>query len=135
LQQLGVSDQLRETAHSQGSHDLTAFLRDEFEIVDHHLGQADEILAAQHIVLRGDARGAIIQMTDPQVLAAQGNHRRSTETEALGADQGRLDHIETRLQAAIGLQTDAMAQLIGAQGLMGLRKTQFPRCAGILDGR
>ena len=79
-------------------HDLAAFLRHEPEVVDHHLRQADEILGAQHVVLRGDAGGAIVEMADAQVLAAQRHHGRGAETEALGADERRLDDVEPGLQ-------------------------------------
>jgi hypothetical protein len=107
--------------------------RDELEIVHDHLGQADEILGAQHVVLRGDAGGAIVEVADPQVLAAQRDHGRGAEAEALGADDRRLDHVEPGLQAAVGLQAHAMAQLVGAQRLMRLGEPQFPGRAGVLD--
>ena len=135
FQQFRASDQFGEVAHAQGRHDFAAFLRHELEVVDHHVGQPDEVLGAQHIVLRRHARRAIVQVADAQVLAAQGDHGRGAETEALGADEGRLDHIETRLQAAVGLQADPMPQLIGAQGLMRLGQAQFPGRTGVLDGR
>jgi hypothetical protein len=84
-------------------------------------------------VLRGHAGGAVVEVADAQVLAAQGHHRRRAETEALGADDGRLDHVESGLQAAVGLQAHPVAQLVGAQRLVRLRQTQLPGRAGVLD--
>ena len=62
------------------------------------------MLRAQHVVLRRDAGGAVVEMADAQVLAAQRDHRRGAEAEALRADDRGLDHVEAGLQAAVGLQ-------------------------------
>ena len=133
LQHLGVADQFGEGAHAHGGHDLAAFLCDELEVVHDHLGQADEELGAQHVVLGGNTRGAVVQMADAQVLAAQCHHRRGAEAETFGADERGLDDIEAGLQAAVRLQPHAMPQLIGAQGLMRLGQAELPRRAGVLD--
>ena len=86
LQQVGATDELGDAAHAEERHDLAALLRHEPEIVHDHFGQADEIVGAQHVVLRGDAGRAIVEVADAQVLAAESHHRRGAETEALGAD-------------------------------------------------
>ena len=98
-------------------------------------GRPMKYLRAQHVVLRGDAGRAIVEVTDAQVLAPQRDHRRGAEAEALRADERRLDHIETGLQAAVGLQSHSMPQFVGAQRLVGLGQTQFPGRAGVFDGR
>ncbi len=134
LQKLRVPDQLGQGSRTQRGHDFAAFLRHEFEIVDHHLGQSDEIFAAQKVVLRGDAGGAVVKMADAQILAAQGNHGRRAEAETLGADQRRLDHVQSGFQSAVGLQAHAMPQLVGTQRLMRFGEPQFPRRARVLDG-
>ncbi len=133
LQQLGAADELRDASDAELRHDLAAFLRHEAEIVDHHLRQADEVLAAQHVVLRRDAGRAVVEMADAQVLAAERDHRCGAEAEALGADDRRLDHIEAGLQAAIGLQAHPVAQVVDAQRLVRLRQPQLPRRARVLD--
>lgn len=72
-------------------------------------------------------------MADAQVLAAQHDHRRGAEAEAVGAEQRGLDHVQASLQAAIGLQDGALAQIVGHQRLVRLGHAQFPRHAGIAD--
>ncbi len=135
LQILGAADELRERVHPEGGEDLAHLEGDEAEVVDHHLRQAREVLRAQHVVLGGDAGGAVVQMADAQVLAPQRHHGRSAETEALRADDRRLHHIEPGLEPTVGLQAHAVAQIVAAQGLVGLRQSEFPRRAGVLDGR
>jgi hypothetical protein len=82
--------------------------------------------AAQHVVLGGHAGGAVVQVADAQVLAAHGDHRRGAEAEALGAEDGGLDHIQAGLQAAVGLQAHLVAQIVGAQHLVGFGQTELP---------
>src|SRR2546430_10467703 len=43
---------------------------------------------------------------------------------SLRADDRRLDHVEPGLQPAVGLQAHAVAQIVAAQGLMGLRESE-----------
>ena len=87
------------------------------------------------LVLGGDAGRAVVEVADAQVLAAQRDHRRGAEAEALGADDRRLDDVEAGLQAAVGLQPHAMPQLVDAQRLVRLGEAELPRRAGVLDRR
>ena len=91
---------------------------DKAEEVDDHFGQADEILAAQYLVLCCNARSTIVQVADPQVLATQCDHRASTETETLGAEHGCLDNVETGLESTVRLQADLVTHVLGAQNLV-----------------
>ena len=59
-------------------------------------------------------------MTDAQKLTTHGDHRTGAKTEALRPEQSRLDDVETGLQTAVGLNAYFVAQVIGAQNLMGL---------------
>ena len=133
LQQVGAADQFAQAAHAEARQPLAGFRGDEGEEVDHHRGGADEVVLAQLVVLRRHAGGAVVQVADAQVLAAQGDHRCGAEAEALGAEDGRLDHVQAGLQAAIGLHPDLAAQVVAAQGLVGFRQAQFPGRAGVLD--
>ncbi len=133
LQPVGGADELGEAAHTQARHDLPAFLGHEPEVVHDHLRQPDEIAGAQHVVLRGDAGRAIVQVADAQVLAAERHHGRGAEAEALRADDRRLDDVEPGLQAAVGLQPHAVPQIVGAQRLMGLGEAELPGRARVLD--
>ncbi|MNP14835.1 hypothetical protein D3C76_1071720 [compost metagenome] len=92
------------------------------------------MVLAQLVVLGGYAGGAVVQVADTQVLAAQGNHRCGAEAEALGAEDGGLDHVQAGFQATVGLYPHLAAQVVAAQGLVGFGKAEFPRRAGVLDG-
>ena len=133
LEELRAADELGDAAHADRGHDLAAFPRHEPEIIHHHLGQPDEILGPQDVVLGGDAGRAIVEVTDAQVLAAERDHRRRAEAEALGPDDGRLDHVEAGLQAAVGLQPHAMPKFVGTQCLVRFGEPELPRRAGVLD--
>jgi hypothetical protein len=65
--------------------------------------------------------------------AAHRHQRRSGESELLGAEQRRDGHVAAGLQLAVGLDTDAPAQVVHHQHLMGLGETELPRNAGMLD--
>src|SRR5690606_14314045 len=80
--------------YAQLGRPLPGFLGNEGEEIHHHLDGTDEMVLAQLIVLGGHASGAVVQMADAQVLAAQGNHWRGTETEAFGPKNSRLDHVK-----------------------------------------
>ena len=91
------------------------------------------MLHAQHIVLSGDTSGAVIEVTDPQVFAAHGDHRPGTETKTFRAEDGSLDDVLARFEPTVSLQPYLVAQIVRAQQLMGFRQTQFPGAASILD--
>ena len=133
FEQVDAADQVFELLHAEFCHQLPHLFGHEAEEIDHHLRQADEVLAAQHLVLRGHAGRAIVQVTDAQVLAAERDQRCRAETETLGAKQRGLDDIETGLEAAVGLQPHLVAQIVATQYLVRFRQTQFPGAAGILD--
>ncbi len=134
FQMPGAADEVLQAPHAERRENLADLARDEQEVVHDHLGQADEELRAQHAVLGRNSRGAVVQVADAQVLAAQGDHRCRPEAEAFGSDQRSLDDIEAGLQPAVGLQAHAMPQIVRAQRLMRLRQPQFPGGAGVLDG-
>ena len=133
FEQVGAADQLLDRAHAEAGHQFARFLGDELEVVHHHLGQADEVVLAQHVVLRRHTGGAVVQVADAQVLAAQRHHRRGAEAERFGAENRRLDHVQAGLQAAVGLHPHLVAQIVHAQRLVGFRQAEFPRRAGVLD--
>ncbi len=132
LQQIGAADQVGHAAHPQLRHPLAGLAGDELEVVHDHLGQPDEVVHAQHLVLRGDTRCTVVQVADAQVLAAQRDHRAGAEAEALGTQDRGLDHVQAGLQAAVGLQAHLVAQVVAAQGRVGLGQAQLPRGAGVL---
>src|SRR3989338_4488131 len=133
FQQIGTPDQLFQATYAQLGQPLAGFFGDIGEEVHHHFDGADEVILAQLVVLRGHAGGAVVQVTDAQVFAAQGDHRRSTKTEAFGTENGSLDHVEAGFQAAVGLYPYLAAQVVAAQGLVGFGQAEFPRRTGVLD--
>ena len=68
----------------------------------------------QLCVLSRHASGAIIEVTNAQILTAHGDHRRSTKAETLGAENRRLNHIEAGLHATVGLQTNFAPQPVAS---------------------
>ncbi|MNL27811.1 hypothetical protein D3C87_1494270 [compost metagenome] len=133
LQQVGTTDEVGQLGDAQFGHQLPGLFGDELEVVHHHLRQAGEVLAAQLLILGGDAGGAVVQVADAKVFAAERHHGAGAETEALGAEDGRLDDVQTGLETAIHLQPHLVAQAVGHQGLLGLGKAQLPGGAGVFD--
>ena len=134
FQQVGTTDELGNAFHAQQRQQLTDFLGHKGEVVDQQLRSTNEVLLAQIVTLGRYAGGAVVQVTDTQVLTAQHDHRHGAETERLGTQDGRLDHVQTGLQTTIGLQPDLVAQVVATQGLMGFRQAQLPGRARIADG-
>src|SRR5690606_39712652 len=101
FQQISAPDQILQAAYTEHGQPFARFLGNEGEEIHHHVRSADEMVLAQLIILRGYAGGAVVQVADAQVLAAQGDHRRGTEAEALGAQDRRLeDRKSTRLNSS-----------------------------------
>ncbi len=133
FQQVGAADDLVQRAHAQIRQPLAHLFGQQAEEVLHPFRQAGEIAGAQALVLGGHAGGAVVEVADAQVFAAQHDHRRGAEAETVGTEQRGLDHVQAGLQAAIGLQDGALAQVVGHQCLVRLGHAQFPRHAGIAD--
>ena len=134
FQQVGTPDQLFQGAHAQLGQPLTGFFSHVGEEVDHHVDSADVMVFTQRFVLRRNAGGAVVEVANTQVFAAQGDHWRGAEAEAFSAQDRRLDHVEAGFQATVGLHPHFATQVIAAQGLVGFSQAQFPRCARVLDG-
>ena len=133
LQQINTPYQLLQVADAQLGHPLPGLGRDEPEEVHRHFNRALEVFLPQVLVLGRDAGGTVVQMTDTQVLTTQGHHWCGAETEAFGAQNSALDHIQAGLDTAIGLQADLAPQVVGAQRLLGFTQAQFPGRAGVTD--
>ena len=133
LQKLGAADDIGQLTRAQGCENLPHFPSDELEVVDDELRQSREVFRAQHIVLGRNAGGAVVQMADAQILAAERHQRRRAEAEAFGADDGRLHDVQSGLEPPIRLQAHAVTQIIDAQRLVGFGKTQLPGSSRIFD--
>ena len=58
--------------------------------------------------------------------AAHGDQWSGGEAELLGTEQRGNHHVSARLQLAIGLHSDASAQIVQYQHLLRFRQTEFP---------
>ena len=72
-------------------------------------------------------------MTDAQVLAAQAQPSARSKAETLGAQHRRFDNVDAGFQAAVGLQTNLVAQVVATQYLVRLGQAKFPGTARVLD--
>ena len=133
LQQVNTADQLFQRTHTQLRQPFTGFLRDKAEEVHGHFHGALEMLFPQIVILCGHTGRTVIQVADPQVFATQRHHRSSTEAKALRAQNRGFHHVQTSLDAAVGLQANLASQIIGAQRLLGFRQAQLPGGASVAD--
>ncbi len=133
FQQIGAANQVGQLGDAELGHQLAGLFGDELEVVHHHLRQAGEVLATQLLILSGYAGGTVVQVANTQVFATECHHGAGAKTEALGAEDGRFDDVQTGLETAIHLQPYLVAQTVGDQRLLGLGQTQLPRGAGIFD--
>ena len=133
FQQVGATDEVGQLGDAQLGHQLAGLLGDELEVVHHHLRQAGEVLATQLLILGSDAGGAVVQVADTQVFAAERHHGAGAKTEALGAENGCLDDVQTRFEATVHLQPHLVTQAVGDQRLLGLGQPQLPGGAGVFD--
>ena len=134
FQAIDAADHLVDRAEAELGHDLPGVLGDHEQVIDDVLRLAGELLA-QHRVLRGDADRAGVEMALPHHDAAERDQRRGGEAEFLGAEHRGDHHVAARLEAAVGLQHHAAAQVVQHQRLVRFGDAQFPRQAGVLDAR
>ena len=132
LDQVDAADQLIERPYAECRHVLPDLLGHEAEEVDDHVRQAGEIFTAENVVLRRHTRRAVVEVTDPEVLAAERNHRPGAEAETFGAENRGFNNVEAGLQPTVGLQAHLMAHVIGAQNLVCLGQAELPRASSIL---
>ena len=132
FEQVAAADQVVELPEAQFGHQLAHFLGDELEEADDVLGLAAELLA-QPRVLGGDSDGARIEVADPHHDAAHHDQRGGREAELFGAQQAGDHDVAPRLQLAVGLDDDPVAQLVEDQRLLGLGQPQLPGDAGVLE--
>ena len=132
FQAVDAADHFVHLAEAEFGHDLPRFFGHQEQVVDHVFRLAGELLA-QHRILGGDADRAGVQVALAHHDAAQGDQRRRGKAHLLGPQQGRDDHVAAGLQAAVGLQHHAAAQVVQHQRLMRLGDAQFPGQAGVFD--
>ena len=72
-------------------------------------------------------------MADTHHHAARHDERRRGEAEFLRAEQGGHDDVPARLDLAVHLHDDAVAQAVADKGLLGLGEAELPRHTGVLQ--
>ncbi len=103
---------------------------DEEEEIDDVLGRAGELLA-QRRILRGNADRAGIQVALAHHDAAHGDKRGGGEAELLGSEQRGDGDVAAGGELAVGLHTDAAAQVVHDERLLGFGEAEFPGSAGV----
>ena len=133
-QQVVPADHLVEGARAQGREDLPHLLSDEREVGDDLLRRPLE-LGAQVLALGGDAGGTGVQVALPGHGAPERHEGCRAETVGLRAQQRGDDHVAASLEPAVGPHLDAVPEAVPHERGLGLREAEFPRRAGVLDGR
>ena len=133
VEKIRAADQLVHGADPELGHVLAHLFGDEAEEGLHELGLARE-LGAELGVLGGDAHGARVEMADAHHDAAQDHEGSGGEPVLLGAQEGGDDHVAARLHLAVGLDDDAVAELVHDEDLLRLGQTELPRDTTMLDG-
>ena len=131
-EQVDATDQVVDGADAKRRHDLPRLLGDEEEVVDDVLGRAVELLA-ELLVLGADADGAGVEVALAHHDAADGDQRRGGEAVLLRAEAGGNDNVAAGLEPAVGFETDAGAEVVGDEGLVGLGEAELPGQARVLD--
>src|SRR3990172_3725066 len=121
VQQVAAADHLLELAEAHLRHILAHLLGDEGEEADDVLRFALELLA-QLGVLGRYADRAGVQVADAHHDATHDDEGRGGEAELLGAEEGRDHDVPSRLQLAVRLDDDAVAQVVDDERLLGLRQ-------------
>ena len=84
-------------------------------------------------VLGRDADRTGVEVADPHHDAARDDEGCGGEPELLGPEQRRDDHVAARLQLAVDLDDDPVAQPVHEQRLLGLGQAELPGDAGVLE--
>ena len=124
-------------AHGPGTHRgqlAPDVLGDGREVADDRVGRAGE-LGPQVLALGRDPGRTRVEMALARHVAADRDERRGPERELLGAEQRGDEQVAAGLEAAVGAQRDAVAQVVPEQDLVDLGQTELPRRADVLDRR
>ena len=133
VDQVDPADGLLQRAEAEGGQVLADLLGDVLEEGLDELG-LPRVPGPECRVLGGDPHRAGVEVADPHHDAARDHQRGGGEPELLGPEQGADDHVPARLHLAVDLDDDAVAQIVGQQGLLGLGQAELPGDPGVLQG-
>ena len=126
--ELGVADDVVETAETHLGEVLAHLLRQEREVVDDVLIVSAEV-RTQLGVLRGHAHGAGVEVALAHHDASEHDERCRAERELLGSEQGHEHHVAAGLELSVHLQAHLSAQSVLHERLLGLAQTYLWRYA------
>ncbi len=133
LEEAGVADEIIEPPDANLSHDFAGLVGDGIEIVDDHFRRAFE-LGAKLGIGCGDADGAGVEVALADVNATHGDHGGGAEVELLGAEDGGDNDVAAILDAAVGAEDNAVAEVVDDQRLLGLGQAQLPGGTSVFGG-
>ena len=119
-------------AEAEFSHDFAQVLREEGKELDDVLGFAGEAFA-QFGVLGSDAYGAGVEVAFAHQDTAFCNQGSGSDAPLFGAEEGGDGQVATGAQLAVGLEDDAVAELVAHEGLVAFGQAQFPGEPGVAD--
>ena len=134
VEQVGTADQVIKLADAELRHQLADFLGDKKEVIDDVFRLAGEFLA-QHRILGGNTHRTGVEVAFAHHDAALDHQRRGGKAELVGAEQRADDDIAAGFELAVDLHRNAAAQAVQHQRLLGFGQAEFPRRAGVFDGR
>src|SRR3990172_12506730 len=112
--QVAPPDYLSEGSRPQRRQMTTDLLGEESEKCDDVFGCTGE-LGPQVLPLGGDPYWTCVEVALPDHLATHGQQRQGAETEALGAQQGRHNHVTAGAETSVRLQSHDRTQSVGNQ--------------------
>ncbi len=129
---LDVPDRVVERAEPERREQAAHLLRDEQQVRLHHLGRPAELLP-QLGPLRRDPDRAAVEVARAHHQAPLREQERRAEGVLVGTEQGRDDHVAPGLEAPVGAEPHATAQMVRDERLLRLGQSELPRHAGALD--
>src|SRR4051794_38805789 len=109
LEVFRTADQLCKCSHTDTGENVSHFFGDTVEEVHHALGRADK-LGAELLVLRRHAHRARVEVTLPDIDAAERDKGCGAEVELLSAENRRLHDVVPGAHAAVGPEGDPIAE-------------------------
>src|SRR5678815_2624503 len=117
VEHIDPSDHIVEGPETETSHVLAHLFSEEEEKVDDVLGLSLEELT-QRWVLGSDSNRTCIQVALAHHHTAHRHQRSRSKAEFLGAEQRSDDNVSSGLELAIGLKSNATAQIVEQQNLL-----------------
>src|SRR5207244_3703955 len=133
-QQVAPADRLLEASQPQRGEMAARLLRDEQQVVLHHLRRPGEQLP-QLGPLRRDPDGTRVDVTRAYHQATLGQEQRGAEADLVGAEQRGDEDVASRLDATVDADAHPAAQPVLDERPLRVDEPELPRRARVLDRR